>query len=123
MQAHRHGQDKLQHRQPDSRGIDEAPASENKVGEGPLAGVAWGKALVRVLVVPAQRTKVMGLAGKALTSSRGKQAGSMGSSLNVRRGGLGCLNSGRQAAGCGRQGPKVCKACRRQNGYKTGQQV
>ena len=35
----------------------------------------------------------------------------MGSSLNVRRRGLGCLNGGRQAACCGRQGPKVCKAC------------
>ncbi len=102
MQAHRHGQDKLQHRQPDSRGIDKAPASEDKVGEGPFAGVAWGKALVRVLVVPAQRTQVRGVARQALTGSRGKQAGSMGSLLNVRRWGLGCLNGGRQAACCGR---------------------
>ena len=111
MLAHRHGQHKFQHGQPDGRGIDEAPASEDEVGEGPLAGVAWGKALMRVLVVPAQCAKVRGAAGKALTGSRGKQAGSRGSSLNVGCRGLGCLNGGRQAACCGRQGPKVCKGC------------
>lgn len=51
--THRHGKDELQHREPDGRCINEPPTGENKVCEGPLAGIAMGKLLMRVLVIPA----------------------------------------------------------------------
>lgn len=55
--AHRHGKDELQHSQPQSRGVDEAAARQHKVGECPLAGVARGEALVRMLIVAAHATQ------------------------------------------------------------------
>ena len=49
---HRHGEDELQHRQAQSRGIDEASAREHKVGECSLAGITNNEALMTPLIVP-----------------------------------------------------------------------
>lgn len=58
--THRHGQDELEHRQPDSRSIDESPAGKNEVCKCALAGIAMGKLLMRVLVIPAGLPQLSG---------------------------------------------------------------
>ena len=50
---HRHGEDELQHRQAQSRGIDEASARKHKVSECSLTGVTNDEALMTPLIVPA----------------------------------------------------------------------
>ena len=54
MSARRHGDDELEHRHPQCRGVDEAPAGEHEVGEGPLAGVASRELVMHVLIIPNQ---------------------------------------------------------------------
>ena len=50
---HRHGEDELQHRQAQSRGIDEASAGKHKVSKCSLTGVTNDEALMTPLIVPA----------------------------------------------------------------------